>query len=201
MRNGTAWTIFLVTLALFGVLFLAPLWTVVQGGFVVGGQFTLRYLLGVFQNPIYSEGLFNSLMLAIGTTTLVTLIAVPLAWLNNRYDFPGKRLVGGLILVPMILPPFVGAIGFHMVLGQYGGLNALMGWGPIDWLGRSQYWGVIILQALSLYPILYLNTSAALANLDPAMEEAAANLGCSGFRKFRKITLPLIMPGLFAGGT
>jgi iron(III) transport system permease protein len=60
---------------------------------------------------------------------------------------------------------------------------------------------VIILQALSLYPILYLNTSAALANMDPAMEEAAANLGCSGFRKFRKITLPLIMPGLFAGGT
>lgn len=201
MRNGMARTVFLVTLALFGVLFLAPLWTVIQGGFVVGGEFTLRYLLGVFQNPIYSEGLFNSLMLAIGTTTLVTLIAVPLAWLNNRYDFPGKKLVGGLILVPMILPPFVGAIGFHMVLGQYGGLNALMGWGPIDWLGRSQYWGVIILQALSLYPILYLNTSAALANMDPAMEEAAANLGCSGFRKFRKITLPLIMPGLFAGGT
>ena len=201
MRKSLAWTIYLSTFALFGLLFLAPLWTVIRGGFVVNGEFTLRYLLGVFQNPIYSEGLFNSLMLAIGTTTLVTLIAVPLAWLNNRYDFPGKKLVGGLILVPMILPPFVGAIGFQMVLGQYGGLNALMGWGPIDWLGRSQYWGVIILQALSLYPIMYLNASAALANLDPAMEEAAANLGCSGFRKFRKITLPLMMPGLFAGGT
>ncbi len=189
------------TFAVFGALFLAPLWMVIRGGFVVGGEFTLRYLLGVFQNPIYSEGLFNSLMLALGTTTLVTLIAVPLAWLNNRFDFPGKKLVGGLILVPMILPPFVGAIGFQMVLGQYGGLNAFMGWGPIDWLGRSQYWGVILLQALSLYPILYLNVSAALANLDPAMEEAAANLGCSPFRKFRKITLPLVMPGLFAGGT
>lgn len=201
MRKGMAWTVFLVTLAVFGALFLAPLWTVIRGGFVVNGAFTLSYLLGVFQNPIYSEGLFNSLMLALGTTSLVILIALPLAWLNNRYDYPGKKWVSGLILVPMILPPFVGAIGFHMVLGQYGGLNALMGWGPIDWLGRSQYWGVIILQALSLYPILYLNTSAALANMDPAMEEAAANLGCSGFRKFRKITLPLIMPGLFAGGT
>lgn len=201
MRKGLAWTIFLSTFALFGLLFLAPLWTVIRGGFVVGGEFTLRYLLGVFQNPIYAEGLLNSLKLAVGTTALVTLIAVPLAWLNNRYDYPGKKLVSGLILVPMILPPFVGAIGFHMVLGQYGGLNALMGWGPVDWLGRSQYWGVIMLQALSLYPILYLNTSAALANLDPAMEEAAANLGCSGWRKFRKITLPLIMPGLFAGGT
>ena len=201
MSKSLAWIIFLTTFTLFGVLFLAPLWTVIRGGFVVGGEFTTRYLLGVFQNPIYSEGLFNSLMLAIGTTTLVTLIAVPLAWLNNRFDFPGKKLVGGLILVPMILPPFVGAIGFQMVLGQYGGLNALMGWGPIDWLGRGQYWGVILLQALSLYPIMYLNASAALANLDPAMEEAAANLGCSSFRKFRKITLPLMMPGLFAGGT
>ncbi len=57
------------------------------------------------------------------------------------------------------------------------------------------------MNALHLYPILYLNIVAALANLDPAMEEAAENLGCTGFRKFRRITLPLIMPGLFAGGT
>ncbi len=201
MRKGTAWIIFLVTATLFTVLFLAPLWMVVRGGFVVGGEFTLRYLTGVFQNPIYAEGLFNSLKLAIGTTTLVVLIAVPLAWLNYRFDFPGKKLVGGLVLVPMILPPFVGAIGFQMILGQYGSLNALLGWGPIDWLGRGQYAGVVVLQALSLYPIMYLNASAALANLDPAMEEAAANLGCPAFRRFRTITLPLMMPGLFAGGT
>jgi iron(III) transport system permease protein len=62
-------------------------------------------------------------------------------------------------------------------------------------------WGVVALNALHLYPILFLNLTAALANLDPAMEEAAENLGCTGFRRFRRITLPLIMPGLFAGGT
>lgn len=201
MNRGLSRLIFAVSALLFGVLFLAPLWTVIQGGFVVGGRPTLRYLVGVFQNPIYSEGLFNSFLLALGTTTLVTLIAVPLAWLANRYDFPGKKVVSGLILVPMILPPFVGAIGFQMVLGQYGGLNTLLGLGPVDWLGRSQYFGVILLQALSLYPILYLNAAAALANIDPAMEEAAANLGCGGFRKFWRITVPLMMPGLFAGGT
>jgi iron(III) transport system permease protein len=60
---------------------------------------------------------------------------------------------------------------------------------------------VIVLNALHLYPILYLNVLAALANVDPAMEEAAENLGCTGLRKFRRITLPLIMPGIFAGGT
>ena len=60
---------------------------------------------------------------------------------------------------------------------------------------------MVLLQALSLYPILYLNAVAALANIDPAMEEAAANLGCTRLRRFLRITLPLMMPGLFAGGT
>ena len=201
MRKSVAWTIFSIVSVLLGLLFLTPLWMVIRGGFIVGGDFTLEYLVGVFRNPIYAEGLFNSLMLAIGTTSLVTLIAVPLAWIGNRYDFPGKKWLSGLILVPMILPPFVGAIGFQQILGQYGSLNTLLGLGPVDWLGTLQYWGVISLQALALYPIMYLNASAALANIDPAMEEAAANLGCKGLRRFFKITLPLMTPGLFAGGT
>jgi iron(III) transport system permease protein len=201
MSTKISWFIFIAVSIIFGFLFIAPLGMVVKGGFIDGGHFTVKYLIGVFRNPVYTEGLFNSLMLAIGTTTLVTLIAVPLAWLGNKYDFPGKKLVSGLILVPMILPPFVGAIGFQQILGIYGGFNLMLGLGPIDWLGKLQYWGVISLQALALYPIMYLNTSAALANVDPAMEEAAANLGCRGMKKFFKITLPLITPGLFAGGT
>ena len=201
MRRSTAWILFGVLMVLFTALFLWPLWQVIRGGFMVEGRFTLRYLAGVFRNPIYAEGLFNSLKLAAGTTSLALLIAVPLAWLVHRYDFPGKGLVSALLLVPMVLPPFVGAIGFQQLLGQYGTLNALLGLGPIDWLGRGRYAGVVLLQALSLYPILYLNTVAALANVDPALEEAAANLGCAGFTRFRRIVLPLIMPGLFAGGT
>lgn len=200
MRRSTAWIIFGVTLAVFAVCFLLPLGWVLQGGFVVNGKLTLRYLIGVFQNPIYAEGLWNSLKIAAGTTALVTLIALPLAWLGNRFEFTGKKLVSGLILVPMILPPFVGAIGLQQILGRYGGLNSFFGW-DTDWLGLSRYAGVVILQALGLYPIMYLNVAAALANIDPAMEEAAENLGCHGFRKFWKITLPLMMPGLFAGGT
>ena len=200
MRSSLAWMIFVTTSVILALLFLTPLWLVVRGGFFVEGEFTLKYVFGVFQNPIYAEGLFNSLMLAVGTTAIVTLIAVPLAWLSNRYDFAGKSVLSGLVLVPMILPPFVGAIGFQQMLGHYGTLNVLLGI-EFDWLGRAQYFGVILLQALGLYPIMYLNAVAALANVDPAMEEAAENLGCTGLRKFFRITLPLIMPGLFAGGT
>jgi iron(III) transport system permease protein len=201
MRRGTAWAVFGIAMTVFALLFLVPLWMVVSGGFYVGGEFTVRYLAGVFRNPIYAEGLRNSVMIAVTTTSLVTLIAVPLAWLSNRYEFPGKRVLSGLILVPMILPPFVGAIGFQQILGQYGALNTLLGLGPVDWIGKGRFFGVVLLQTLGLYPIMYLNVAAALANVDPAMEEAAENLGCHGFRKFRRITLPLIMPGLFAGGT
>jgi iron(III) transport system permease protein len=201
MRRSTAWTVFLITLAIFIVCFLIPIGMVISGGFVVDGHFTLKFLTGVFQNPIYAEGLRNSLMIAICTTCVVTLIAVPLAWLSNRYDFSGKKFMSALILVPMILPPFVGAIGFQQILGQYGALNSLFNLGPVDWLGGGRFVGVVLLQSLGLYPIMYLNVAAALANVDPAMEEAAENLGCHGFQKFRRITLPLIMPGLFAGGT
>ncbi len=200
MRRSTAWTVAVLMGLVFGVTFLLPLGTVVSGGFFVGGKFTLRYLIGVFENPVYAEGLLNSVKIAVGTTLLVVLIAVPLAWLGNRFEFAGKKLLSGLVLVPMVLPPFVGAIGFQQILGVYGSLNTWLGT-SIDWLGRGRYFGVIFLQALALYPIMYLNVAAALANIDPAMEEAAENLGCHGFRKFWKITLPLMMPGLFAGGT
>ena len=107
-----------------------------------------------------------------------------------------------------MLPPFVGAIGLKQILGQYGALNALIielglrpsGW-TFDWLAANQFLGIALVNAFSLYPIIYLNAVAALANLDPAMNEAAANLGCTGWRRFCKITLPLIKSGLFAGGT
>jgi iron(III) transport system permease protein len=202
MRRRNAYLVFFITLAIFALLFLYPLGMVLKGGFYTpDGKFTTDYVVGVFRNPIYAEGLLNSVMIAIGTTLLVTCIALPLSLLANRYDFPGKKIFAALVLIPMILPPFVGAIGFTQLLGQYGVVNSFFHLGPIDWMGKARYFGVITLQALSLYPVMYLNTSAALANIDPAMEQAAENLGCRGFKKFRRITLPLIMPGLFAGGT
>jgi iron(III) transport system permease protein len=201
MRRTHAYLVFAVTALVLGVGFLWPLVLVVRSGFIADGRFTLQHLVGVFRNPIYAEGLLNSLGIAVGTTAMTVLIGLPLAWLSNRYDFRGKGVLSGLLLVPMVLPPFVGAIGLQQILGQYGALNAALRLGPVDWLGRGGPWGVILLQSLGLYPILYLNAAAALANVDPAMDEAAENLGATGLRKFRRITLPLIMPGLFAGGT
>lgn len=201
--------IFALTSLFFFFFFALPIWETVNGAFrLPGGGFTLAYIAEVFRNPIYLEGLWNSVLMAVFSTALTVLIALPLAFLTDRFLFPGKGIFSALILIPMILPPFVGAIGVKQILGQEGALNALLAAiglenpsHPIDWLGASRLGGVVVMNALHLYPILYLNAAAALANVDPAMEEAAENLGCTGFRKFRKITLPLIMPGLFAGGT
>ena len=201
MSKQSATLIFFLALAVYLLFFLIPLVSVISGGFIADGKFTLDYLIGVFNNPIYREGLFNSLLIGLGTSFLAALIALPLAWLANRYRFPGKNGLTALLLVPMILPPFVGAIGFQQIFGLYGVLNVAFGLGPIDWLGNGRYLGVIALQALALYPILYLNVSAALANVDHALVEAAENMGSSGFTTLRRIILPLVMPGIFAGGT
>lgn len=209
MSRSFAALVYLFAAAFFGCFLVWPIAQTLRGAFLdADGAFTVVFVAEVFRNPLYLEGLRNAFLLAVASTVLTAIIALPLAFVADRLDFPGKKWFAALILVPMILPPFVGAIGLKQMLGQYGALNALLihlgalGAGEtIDWLGRGRFWGVAILNALHLYPILYLNVAAALANVDPAMEEAAENLGCTGLRKLRKITLPLIMPGLFAGGT
>jgi iron(III) transport system permease protein len=209
MSKTFAWIIYLLTAAFFGAFFLWPIGTTVGGAFLdADGKWTFDFVAEVFRNRVYLEGLRNAFLLAVASTALTFLLALPLALLADRCEFPAKKFLTAALLVPMILPPFVGAIGIRQMLGQYGAFNALLVKlhvlaedQTIDWLGEGRFWGVVVLNALHLYPILFLNLAAALANVDPAMEEAAENLGCTGLRKFRRVTLPLIMPGLFAGGT
>lgn len=209
MSHSFARLVFIATAAFFAAFFIWPVIQILKGGFIdADGRLTFAYLGALLTDPTYLGGLRNSFLLACAATTLALLIALPLAVISDRYVFPLKAALGSLVLVPMILPPFVGAIGIKQILGQYGAFNALLhtiGLMPpgetIDWLAANQFWGIAMVEALSLYPIIYLNAVSALANVDPAMEEAAQNLGCTGFRRFWKITLPLIRPGLFAGGT
>jgi iron(III) transport system permease protein len=209
MSQTFARIVFGLTALFFAAFFFWPILQILKGGFVdADGRLTFSYLTALLADPVYLNGLRTSFLLACTTTTIALLVAVPLAFLSDRYLFPGKALLGSLVLIPMILPPFVGAIGIKQIFGQYGALNALLihlglqpeGW-TYDWFAANQFLGVAIVNALSLYPIIYLNAVAALANIDPAMEEAAENLGCTGLRRFFKITLPLMKSGLFAGGT
>ncbi|MDB5298238.1 MAG: transporter permease [Phycisphaerales bacterium] len=215
MRRFSQLLVLLLVAAVFAVFLAWPIWQVLVVGFRgfpgpegQRGPFTLDYVLAVFQDRGLRAGLANSAIIAVCTTLVAMVISVPLAMLSVRFAFPGKGLVSGMLLVPLILPPFVGAIGMRQIIGPNGALTALVQHlglvspgTPVVWFGSARIVGIILVEALSLYPILFLNVSAALANLDPAMEQAAANLGATKWTIFRKITLPLMRPGLFAGGT
>ncbi len=207
-RRWTPGTLALVILVVvfFAVFLLYPVGYMLREAFLVEGRFSLRYFSLLLANPLVVRSLGNSFALASLTTVLTTLLTLPLAHALTRFRFRGQHLLNGLLLVPMVMPPFVGAIGLKQLLARYGSLNLLLmdlGWvdpaHPPDWLGAGGFWGMVILQVLNLYPVMLLNVSAALANVDPSLREAAQNLGAGSWRLFRTVTLPLILPGWFAG--
>jgi iron(III) transport system permease protein len=209
MRRARFGSYLLLALVLLGfALFLIyPIWLTVAIGFESkDGGFTLHHVLTVLRDPSTRIGLINALGIAVFTTTAALIISIPLALVSVKCDFPGKTAFNAVILVPLILPPFVGAIGLHHLLGRHGAISEILirlgltdqG---VDFIGQGGFWAIVFIEALHLYPIIYLNAAAALANLDPALEEAASGLGASAWRRLRQIVLPLIRPGLFAGGT
>src|SRR5690606_31428492 len=127
MSQGVARFVFVLTAAFFAAFFLWPILQILKGGFVdADGDLTFRYLWALLADPIYRGGLTTSFLLACSAPTLSLLIALPLAVLADRFVFPAKNLLGSLILIPMILPPFVGAIGIKQIFVQYGSLNSLL---------------------------------------------------------------------------
>jgi iron(III) transport system permease protein len=199
----------LLMLALFIALFLGaflvwPLAYVFRRAFVDEQGFTLLYVKSLVTDRGQFQAIGNSALIALLVTAGSLAVSLPLAWLMSRRAFPGKTLVSGLLLVPLILPPFVGAVGMKIVFARSGALSTLLmnmglAGGPVDWLGTYPLLGVIIMEVLHLFPVLYLNLVASLANIDPSLEEAAVNMGASPWRVFRRVTLPLAAPGFFGG--
>lgn len=198
-------TALLVFLWLFFAAFLIyPLLYVFSQAFYVNGRFSLTFFRLMLADPVQRDCVINSINIGAAATVLTTIVGLPLAFVMTRRSFRGRGVLQALVLVPMVMPPFVGAIGMRQFFARFGSINlALMKLGlisePIDWFGGGGFVGVVILEALHLYPIMYLNIAAALANVDPNMEEAAQNLGASGLKLFRTITFPLMLPGYFAG--
>ncbi len=188
-------------LLFFAVFLFLPLYTVLEQG--LDGA----VLAEVLRNRLYLDGLKNAFAISVVTTFFVFLMALPLAVLYDKYEFPGKSLCPVLMMAPMILPPFVGALGFQQLLSHYGVLNSILVslWGEsarVDFLGGDgRFWSICLMEALHLYPILYLNLITSLANIDPNLHAAARNLGISPVQRFFRITLPLLRPGIFAGGS
>lgn len=192
--------LFVGLLALLGVFIVYPLARVLAVAVDSPTGPTLRHLAAFFQRPLFMEALGNTLLAGVAAVALGSLVALPLAVLIARYDFPGRGLVQTLAVLPLVIPPFVGAVAFQQILGRSGVVNLLL----LDWFGVSVPFmeglgGVVLVQTLHYFPFILVNTAAALQGIDPAAEEAAQTLGCHGWRLFRRITLPLAFPGFLAG--
>jgi molybdate transport system permease protein len=148
-------------------------------------------------DPTVLQALRVSLISSTGALVLCLVCGVPLAWLLARVDFPGKALVRGLVLVPMVLPPVVGGVALLLAFGPRGVLG-----GPLDRLGVTLPFstaGTVVAAAYVAMPFLVLAVEGALETADRAAEEVAETLGASPWRVFWSITLPAIRPGLAAG--
>jgi iron(III) transport system permease protein len=199
-RSAGEATLVAALLALLAAAIVYPLLQVLSVAFLDGGVPTLRPLAAFLGRPLFREALVNTLLAGVLAVVIGSVIAVPLALLTVRYRFPGRTLVTVLGVLPLVIPPFVGAVAFQQILGRSGAVNLLLqahaGF-TIPFMEGLP--GVVLVQSLHYFPFILLNTAAALAGLDRSLEEAAQNLGSSGLRLFRRVLLPLALPGYAAG--
>ncbi|CAM4368581.1 iron ABC transporter permease [Bordetella tumbae] len=191
----------LLVLAFLGLFLVVPVGTVFYTAFVnADGSFTLGHFGAFFAQPLMQEAFFNSLYVAGWSALLASLIAVPLAYFTVRFEFRGALLIQTLGVLPLIMPPFVGAVAMQLIFGRSGTVNLLLD----DWFGFTIPFmeglnGVIFVESLHYFPFILMNLVVALRNIDGSMEEAAFNLGSRGFRLFRRVIFPLALPGYVAG--
>jgi iron(III) transport system permease protein len=166
------------------------------------GAFTLINFVDFFSTSLFQESFVNSFYVAATSVVVATVISLPLAYFTTRFNFKGAVLIQTLGIIPLIMPPFVGAVAMLLLFGDNGSINLLLD----EHFGftipfMSGLNGVIFVESIHYFPFILINLSASLMNIDRAMEESAQNLGSSGFRLFRRIVFPLAMPGYVAGAS
>jgi iron(III) transport system permease protein len=168
----------------------------------VGDNWLLNYQKFFnLQSNANLEALWNSVYISIISVITCAIVGVTMAFLLERYEFPGRRLLSILVLVPMALPPLVGVLSFTFLYGESGifprlfqqifNLNEV----PFSLKGIV---GVIVVHTFTMYTYFYLTASAAIKGLDPSLEEAATSLGASRVRVWVKIILPMLTPSIIA---
>jgi iron(III) transport system permease protein len=189
--------------AFFAIFLIYPLIRLFYDTFTTDqGIFTLKNFYDFFTDSYYLKSLVNSLLLGIGTVITTSILGIAIAFLLLRYEFPGRNLFSYLTIIPMIMPPLVGVMGFVFIMGRAGTVNVIL----MDYLGFSKpinfmygIHGVLLVETLHLFPLMTLSIVDALGKIDPSLDEAAESIGSRGLRKFWDITFPLTTPGYVSG--
>jgi molybdate transport system permease protein len=176
----------------------------------IGTLFLVLPLLGLVIRAPWSDlgarltepGVGQALRLSLVTATLATAVAmvlgVPIAWVLARTDVRGRAVLRALVTVPLVLPPVVGGVALFLVLGRQGILGRLL----YEWTGFTIPFttlAVVIAETFVAMPFLVISVEGALRAADARFEDAAATLGADRWTTFRRVTLPLVSPGVAAG--
>jgi iron(III) transport system permease protein len=160
---------------------------------------TLAHFAEFARRPAEWQALWASLWISIATVVLSAAVGVPLAFVFERAEFPGRRLLSALVALPVALPPLVGVVAFLFLYGESGfasrAIQSAFGLSQPPWR-LSGPGAILLVHAYSMYVYFYLLTRAGLARLDAAFLEAAASLGASKTRTTLRVTLPLLVPAL-----
>lgn len=157
-------------------------------------------LSGLLSTGMVKEALWLSLLSSVAAAAISLLLGVPLAWILARCEFPGRSVVRGVALLPLVLPPVVGGAALLFALGRRGMVGA-----PLHRLTGLvlpfSMAGVIVAAAFVAMPLMVVTVEGALRSLDPRYERAAETLGAGRWTVLRRVTLPMIAPSLVAGTT
>ena len=143
------------------------------------------------------DALRLSLVTSLSATGIGLVLGVPLAWVQARVDYPGKRVVRAVCTLPMVLPPVVGGVALLLALGRRG-----IAGGQLDRIGVHLPFttaGAVVAEAFVAMPLLVLTLEAAFRSTDRGLEDAARTLGAGRLAVFGRVTLPLVAPSLVAG--
>ncbi|MDH4045753.1 MAG: iron ABC transporter permease, partial [Gemmatimonadota bacterium] len=178
-----------------------PLLLVALDAFRADGAWSLANFGGFVRDPREWEALWGSLWISVASVILAAAIGIPLAFVFERFDFPGRRVLGGLVALPAVLPPLVGVIAFLFLYGESGIIPRLIAAAlalpESPWRLRGAG-AILLVHAYSMYVYFYLFTRAGLARVDASMTEAAASLGAGRWRTLRAVVLPLVRPQIAA---
>ncbi len=193
--RGLALTLILAWLVVY------PLAIVLMGSVRGDGGWTVQFLSAFLAESSEWSALWNSIWISVTSVGLAGLVGVPLAFVFERLEFPGRRTLGALVALPAVLPPLVGVIAFEFLYGSSGfiprSMVALFDLERSPWQLRG--WAAILLvHAYSMYVYFYLFTRAGLAKVDSSMLEAAHSLGHGHRSTLLRVTLPLLRPQIGA---
>ncbi len=200
---GVAQVILFLSIAILVVVVAVPVLLILFNAFWGKGQFNITDVVKVLSEPDTYQALLNSIIIAIGTTIGSTTIGTFFAWLVTRTDLPYKRFMKSMFLVPFMLPSFIGALAWKMLLSPRAGyINRFF----MDTLGFDEpifniysYLGIILVEIMYLFPFVFIQVCGALERMDPTLEESARISGAGLFTITRKITIPLVLPSILSG--